>query len=407
MSRSLDICVLCMDPPLPFGKAAARWYYVLLQGLERRGHRVRAFCAGSAADVEAAQRLFPNLRGFAVQARRSLVDKGRTLLRPLSHVFPDRLKQELHRELARGYDILHLEQVWSGWLAPPVRRSTLLHVHYAAARDFAFQRSASISERVMRWRTVAAERQLLRGFPFISTLTPELSEWARQVNPRASVFTIPFSLDPALYRFSPKRREPGAPLVVGLIGSFDWVPSYLAGRRLLERLWPAIRRVQPQARLLIAGRSAVKAFGELGAAAGCELVEDVPDIEPYFRRLDVMLYAPQGGSGMKVKTLEAFAWGVPVVCTPDGIEGIPAREGIDVEVAVSDQGLVSRTLSLLSQPGQACLQAVAARNLFERHCTPEPVIHQLEEVYARILASQTGVIRCPPPTPTTSSRSWP
>ena len=30
-------------PPLPFGNAAARWYYVLLKGLVARGHKDTAF----------------------------------------------------------------------------------------------------------------------------------------------------------------------------------------------------------------------------------------------------------------------------------------------------------------------------------------------------------------------------
>ena len=43
----LRIVLVMIEPPLPFGNAAARWYYVLLRGLVARGHRVTAFAACS------------------------------------------------------------------------------------------------------------------------------------------------------------------------------------------------------------------------------------------------------------------------------------------------------------------------------------------------------------------------
>src|SRR4051812_11282598 len=62
--RGLSGCRIILvlnEPPLPFGGAAARWYYVLLKGLVERGHRVTAF-ATYAHPVEAddARQLFPS-----------------------------------------------------------------------------------------------------------------------------------------------------------------------------------------------------------------------------------------------------------------------------------------------------------------------------------------------------------
>ena len=43
----LRIVLLMIEPPLPFGNAAARWFYVLLRGLVERGHNVTAFATCS------------------------------------------------------------------------------------------------------------------------------------------------------------------------------------------------------------------------------------------------------------------------------------------------------------------------------------------------------------------------
>ena len=63
------IVMAMIEPPLPFGSAAARWYYVLLKGLVERGHRVTAFAACSKPEeiektamlltAQAAQRVRP------------------------------------------------------------------------------------------------------------------------------------------------------------------------------------------------------------------------------------------------------------------------------------------------------------------------------------------------------------
>ena len=42
--------------------------------------------------------------------------RWRTIRRPYSYMFGPELRRDLAAELARGFDVLHLEQLWSGWL---------------------------------------------------------------------------------------------------------------------------------------------------------------------------------------------------------------------------------------------------------------------------------------------------
>ncbi len=90
--RSLRIPVVMVEPPLPFGDATARWFYVLLKGLVSRGHRVTAFAACTKpAQMEATRDLFPapeyDLRLHAVEPRGGLAAKWSTLCRPYSYLF--------------------------------------------------------------------------------------------------------------------------------------------------------------------------------------------------------------------------------------------------------------------------------------------------------------------------------
>jgi glycosyltransferase involved in cell wall biosynthesis len=386
MSR---ILIVLPDPPLPFGNAAARWYYVLARGLAERGHQVTTFAAcPDPAQAEEARALFAapehDLRLFRMEpGGRGPWARLRSLRRPYSYVFGPELRHELRAELARGFDVLHLEQLWSGYLGREHAEQALLHIHFLFHIDMAERPIQSAADRVLRVATRRAESRLLRAYPNISTLSPRLTEEVRRISPRSEVRTVPLGMDLSLYPFESPGPRDGGP-VVGLIGSFQWQPTRSAAERLVTRLWPEIRSRVPGARLRLVGRKARAAMAHLVLGPDVELFEDVPDAVPYFRGLDVLLYAPGPASGMKVKVLEAFALGVPVVTNADGVEGLPALDGDQLGIAEDDAGLVERTVALLADPALRDRRRLAARALVEAHCRPEPVLDRLEEVYCSI-----------------------
>jgi glycosyltransferase involved in cell wall biosynthesis len=132
------------------------------------------------------------------------------------------------------------------------------------------------------------------------------------------------------------------------------------------------------------GREAERTLREFAGTEGVSIFENVPDIMPYFYDADVMLYAPTRGSGMKVKVLEAFALGVPVVTNDDGAEGLPVLDGVHADVTDDDAELIDRTVALLQDPGLRAKRADVARSLVEQHCDPDRVIDTLEAVYETV-----------------------
>jgi len=392
------ILLLLPDPPLPFGNAAARWFYVLLKGLVARGHSVTAFAASAdPADAARVRDLFPapdyDVRLYPYAPRRGLLSKLETFRKPLAYLYGPELRRDLDAELARGADVLHIEQQWGGWLGLDHVDKALVHIHYLFEIDLAEESSRAGFAAARRAAWFRAERRLLRRYPWISTLTPRLTDRVRELAPRSEVRTVPLGLDLSLYPFEPAPAP--RPPVLGLIGSFNWRPTHSAGVRLLTRLWPEIKRRVPEARLQVVGRKARSALSEYLGTPDATFLEDVPDTLPYFRDTDVLLYAPSRGSGMKVKVMEAFALGVPVVTTAEGIEGLPAIDGEHAGVCEDDAGLIDRAVALLLDPGLRDRRRLAARSLLEVHCSPDPVLDHLERVYASILeknAASRGVL---------------
>ena len=382
-----EVVLVLPDPPLPFGNAAGRWYYALLEGLPHRGHRVSAFAVCSSEyDRNKTEELFrsgeSDLRLYTQAESEGLSGKLESLRQPYSYRFSAELMRDVAARVAAGCDVVHLEQLWTGWVGWDFADRALLSIHYLFEIDLADAPVNSLKDGLLRRATRRAERRLLRHYPVISTLTPRLTNRVRALAPRARVETVPLGLDLSPYRF--QEREPHDPPTVALIGSFDWYPTLSGARRLLDRLWPGIKRRLPDARLLLVGRSARSQLEPYLDLPDVEIYENVPDILPYFEATDVMLYAPACGSGMKVKVLEAFALGIPVVTTSDGVEGIGAEDGVHAGVADDDDGLVERAVGLLQDRDAWQAMRSAARPLVERACDPEQSLDLVETCYESI-----------------------
>src|SRR5260370_19864626 len=194
--------IVRFDPPLPFGTAAARWYYVLLRGLVQRGHRVTAFAVCSnPMDVEKAASMFPasqyDLRCYPIENRNGVAGKLKTIRRPHSHLFGDGVRRALADVLRSGYDVLHLETLWSGWTALEVDPAkVLVNLHYLYAIDDANSSFVDIRTGLQRALRKRAERSLLRSFGTIAAITPRLSSAARNITGgKVLVYGFPVAID--------------------------------------------------------------------------------------------------------------------------------------------------------------------------------------------------------------------
>jgi glycosyltransferase involved in cell wall biosynthesis len=295
---------------------------------------------------------------------------------------PD-LRADLGATLAAGCDVFHIEQLWAGWLGLDHAGKSLINVHHLQWIDLEEVRPPTRRGRFEKWQIAATERRLLRRFTHFRSCSPRLVPEILRVNPAARVTTVPVGLDPDQYTYISDERRTREP-VVSVIGTMGWYPTHSAAVRLLTRLWPEIKRRVPTARAQIVGWSARSALKDFLDLPDVTIEENVPDIRPYFERTGVLLYAPGRGSGMKIKILEALGFGIPVVTTSEGVEGLPAEDGVHAGVCEDDAGLIERTVGLLQDPAAQNRQRAAGRVLLERHCGPGPTVGAVEAIYARV-----------------------
>jgi glycosyltransferase involved in cell wall biosynthesis len=136
------------------------------------------------------------------------------------------------------------------------------------------------------------------------------------------------------------------------VGALGWPPNASAARFLAVEVLPLVRRRVPGARLLIVGKNPPAELLALAEGGnGVQIAGNVPDVVPYFLDADVLAVPLETGGGTRLKILEAFAAGLPVVSTPVGCEGIDATDGEHLVVA-DRPAFAERIAQLLIDPAR-------------------------------------------------------
>jgi len=187
--------------------------------------------------------------------------------------------------------------------------------------------------------------------------------------------------------FSPgdSEREPGQIL---FLGSLDWRPNLDAVNQLLDKVFPAVRAVEPSARLCIVGRNPPEALQRrVGAISGVELHAGVPDVRPYVARSALLVVPLRIGGGSRLKILEAFAAGLPVVSTRVGAEGLRVQNGVQLTVVDAFESIAGEIVASLRDPTPARARADWGRRLVEDEYDWDILAGRLEQVWARTVES--------------------
>ena len=116
----------------------------------------------------------------------------------------------------------------------------------------------------------------------------------------------------------------------------------------------------------------------------------VDDIRRPFSECSVFLCPIFAGAGVRVKILEAFASGIPVVATPLGAEGLDAAHGRELLLAGSAEEFAAATLDLFDNPERAQQIARNARRAVEEKWDWQVVLPRLEEAYYAALRRCRG-----------------
>ena len=232
--------------------------------------------------------------------------------------------------------------------------------------------AAAFAHQVFAKAALQLERACLPHFSQILAASECDAVFARERAPNAHVTVYPNAIP-----LAPLPVAEHEPAVV-FSGNFEYHPNQSAARFFRQQVWPRLRERWPDLVWRLVGKNphAVRAW-----TAGDPRIEvrgPVPDAVEELARSRIAVVPMLAGSGTRLKILEAWAAGLPVVSTRLGAEGLPAEDGRHLLLADSGAAFVE-TVSRLLESRPLCEQlGNAGRQLFESRFTWEKAWENLQ-----------------------------
>ncbi len=189
-------------------------------------------------------------------------------------------------------------------------------------------------------------------------------------------------IDTSQYCFKSSGREPYTML---FLGNFQHAPNRVGLDWFVRRILPYILKQRPESRLVIVGSGAPSGRELPGCADVIELRGFVGDVREPLSRYAVFVCPILSGSGVRVKLLQAFASGIPVVATGIGAEGIARQDGESCCLADDPVTFAEKVLFLFSHSDTAIDMATRARKEVVANWNMATIVRKLEASYREVL----------------------
>jgi glycosyltransferase involved in cell wall biosynthesis len=236
-------------------------------------------------------------------------------------------------------------------------------------------------ERLESIKTARAEERLARSFGTVLLCSTRDQQAFQRRCPQCAVGVLPNVYPLPATTGDEPRLPPSSPTVL-FVGSLDYPPNQDAVRLLLQEIVPLVRNTTPDVVFRVAGRRPPEWMARDCAARKVELVANPPDMAPLYRDATVTVVPLLSGGGTRIKILEAFAYGVPVVSTTVGAEGLVVTHGHDILIADTVPGFAQHIDALVGDSAFRQKLAAAGRETLCRSYGPVAMQRQLMVAHA-------------------------
>jgi glycosyltransferase involved in cell wall biosynthesis len=248
----------------------------------------------------------------------------------------------------------------------------------ATANDAGLLRKAQETKR----RELAVYKQV----DLVLTVTADDKQALLREDPQLNISVIPnIHAIPTAVVSRGNRRD------LLFVGGFSHTPNVDGVLYLCREILPIVRRRLPDTKLWVVGNAPPPEIVAL-ASENVIVTGYVRHLVPYLESALVSLAPLRFGSGMKGKIGEAMAWGIPVVTTTIGAEGMGLQDGVDALIADTPEDFARRITQLHEQPELWDSVAQNARRRVEREWSPDAVDRCLTEILAGVRADKLAAV---------------
>lgn len=179
-------------------------------------------------------------------------------------------------------------------------------------------------------------------------------------------------------------KVPNAKHNIVFLGSMKLYPNREGLCRFLDNVFPLVRKKVENATLLVIGKEDPKITNKY-ASKHVIFRGIVKNLEEEMGEGMLFITPVRIGAGTRLKIVTAMAFGMPVVTTSVGIEGIEATEENGVILEDTEKGFADAIINLLEDDQRRSLYGRKARIFVEDHYSWNAISKKLLRFYNSIL----------------------
>ncbi|MGJ3253047.1 MAG: glycosyltransferase family 4 protein [Elainellaceae cyanobacterium] len=252
---------------------------------------------------------------------------------------------------------------------------TLNHLRMKASDDV-------LRDRLYLSSSYRYERRFAQQFSTIVVTTPDDQQQLAEMCPGMPSQVIPNGVDLDTFRY--RTADLGGHHLV-FVGAMDGSHNVDAMQFFVKDVLPRVRQRYPDTHLSIVGARPTPAALALQEVPGVTVTGKVPSVVDYLHQATVCVVPLRTGFGIKNKTLEAMAAGVPIVGSDRGLEGLEVDgDGVPRALRANQiEDYVDAISQLFEQPDLRLQLSQNGRSLVESTYTWERAGERYEHVLTR------------------------
>jgi sugar transferase (PEP-CTERM/EpsH1 system associated) len=173
-------------------------------------------------------------------------------------------------------------------------------------------------------------------------------------------------------------RKPGR---LVFTGSMNWFPNEDGVLWFMREVWPLLAaQPKPDWSLDVVGHAPSPAVRAL-ATPQIRITGTVDDTRPYVDEAEIFIVPLRIGGGSRLKILEAFAMGIPVISTTVGCEGLGVEPDCHLLIADTPREFADAVTRLRRDPALALRLTTAATHHVRDHFSWTAIGHHLTTLY--------------------------
>jgi glycosyltransferase involved in cell wall biosynthesis len=235
------------------------------------------------------------------------------------------------------------------------------------------------------WRIFAEyENTIWATFPLRTAVSDaDKEEMDRRCSTgRTVVIENGVNLDPQLCAYGETSRK------ILFMGTMNYPPNADAVSYLTQSILPLLWQKDPSVVACIAGRNMSQAIKDLASDTRMEIYDSPEDMRAVARECCLSIVPLRFGGGTRIKILDAFAMGLPVVSTSLGCAGLTVRDDHHLLVADDPACFADAVVRLLDDATLRMTLRSNARKLIEERYQWQAIFHRLEAEMFSLLKTQ-------------------